>query len=147
MSLLDGYAIKLDELKQHGNLRQFRSNRQHGRYIEINQQHMLNLSSNDYLGLAADLQLREQFFDETPSDQRIMSASSSRLLTGNFPAYEALEARLSQAFQGRAALLFNSGYHMNIGILPALCDAKTLILADKLVHASIIDGIRLSSAK
>ena len=109
MSLLDGYAIKLDELKQHGNLRQFRSNRQHGRYIEINQQHMLNLSSNDYLGLAADLQLREQFFDETPSDQRIMSASSSRLLTGNFPAYEALEARLSQAFQGRAALLFNSG--------------------------------------
>ncbi|MCG4607257.1 hypothetical protein L0O74_13095, partial [Bifidobacterium longum] len=73
------------------------------------------MSSNDYLGLAADLQLREQFFDETPSDQRIMSASSSRLLTGNFPAYEALEARLSQAFQGRAALLFNSGYHMNIG--------------------------------
>lgn len=147
MSLLDGYAIKLDELKQHGNLRQFRSNRQHGRYIEINQQQMLNLSSNDYLGLAADLQLREQFFDETPSDQRIMSASSSRLLTGNFPAYEALEARLSQAFQGRAALLFNSGYHMNIGILPALADSKTLILADKLIHASMIDGIRLSTAK
>ena len=108
---------------------------------------MLNLASNDYLGLASDLSLREQFFDETPNAHRVMSSSSSRLLTGNFPEYEQLEASLSQAFAGRAALLFNSGYHMNIGILPAVSDAKTLILADKLVHASMIDGIRLSSAK
>ena len=68
-------------------------------------------------------------------------------MTGNFEEYEQFEANLSQAFLGRAALLFNSGYHMNIGILPALSDDKTLILADKLVHASMIDGIRLSSAK
>jgi 8-amino-7-oxononanoate synthase len=108
---------------------------------------MLNLASNDYLGLATDLTLREQFFDETPNERRVMSSSSSRLLTGNFPEYEQLEASLSQAFHGRAALLFNSGYHMNIGILPALSDSKTLILADKLVHASMIDGIRLSAAK
>ena len=147
MILLNGYAAKLDELKQQGNLRQFTSNVQQGRYIEINSRKMLNLSSNDYLGLASDIKLREQFFDETPNELRIMSSSSSRLLTGNFPEYEQLESSLSQAFQGRAALLFNSGYHMNIGILPALCDSKTLILADKLVHASMIDGIRLSSAK
>ena len=147
MNLLNDYAVKLDGLKQQGNLRQFTSNIQQGRYIEIKNQKMLNLSSNDYLGLAADIKFREQFFDETPNELRIMSSSSSRLLTGNFPEYEQLEASLSQAFQGRAALLFNSGYHMNIGILPALCDSKTLILADKLVHASMIDGIRLSSAK
>ena len=147
MSLLDHYAEQLDQLRQQGNFRQFRSNQQQGKTIEIQQQQMLNLSSNDYLGLAADLHLREQFFDETPNAQRLMSASSSRLLTGNFPAYEQLEATLMQLFHGRAALLFNSGYHMNIGILPALADAKTLILADKLVHASMIDGIRLSSAK
>jgi len=115
--------------------------------IEIKNQKMLNLSSNDYLGLASDLSLREQFFDETPNELRIMSSSSSRLLTGNFPEYEQLENGLSQAFHGRAVLLFNSGYHMNIGILPALSDSKTLILADKLVHASMIDGIRLSTAK
>ena len=83
---------------------------------------MLNLSSNDYLGLASDLHLREQFFDQTPNDLRVMSSSSSRLLTGNFPEYEQLEASLSQVFYGRSALLFNSGYHMNIGILPALSD-------------------------
>ncbi len=147
MSLLDHYAEQLDQLRQQGNFRQFRSNQQQGKTIEIQQQQMLNLSSNDYLGLASDLRLREQFFDETPNAQRLMSASSSRLLTGNFPAYEQLEATLTQLFHGRAALLFNSGYHMNIGILPALADTKTLILADKLVHASMIDGIRLSSAK
>lgn len=147
MSLLDHYAEQLDQLRQQGNFRQFRSNQQQGKTIEIQQQQMLNLSSNDYLGLASDLRFREQFFDETPNAQRLMSASSSRLLTGNFTVYEQLEATLTQLFHGRAALLFNSGYHMNIGILPALADAKTLILADKLVHASMIDGIRLSSTK
>ena len=147
MSMLDHYAEQLDELKTQGNLRQFRSNIQTDRWIEIDQQRMLNLSSNDYLGLAANTQLREQFFDETPNSQRWMSSSSSRLLTGNFPEYELLEQSLTHAFHGRAALLFNSGYHMNIGILPALADSKTLILADKLIHASMIDGIRLSTAK
>jgi len=146
-SLLNDYALKLDQLKQQGNLRQFSCNVQQGRMIEIHGHSMLNLASNDYLGLAADLTLREQFFDETPNQLRRMSSSSSRLLTGNFPEYELLEVGLSQAFHGRAALLFNSGYHMNIGILPALSDSKTLILADKLVHASMIDGIRLSAAK
>ena len=145
--LLDHFATQLDRLKQQGNLRQFTANTQQGRYISINNHKMLNLASNDYLGLATDLQLRERFFDETSNAQRWMSSSSSRLLTGNFPEYEQLEASLRQAFHGRAALLFNSGYHMNIGILPALADSKTLILADKLIHASMIDGIRLSTAK
>ncbi|AWL29752.1 8-amino-7-oxononanoate synthase [Acinetobacter defluvii] len=145
--LLEHFSIQLDDLKQQGNFRQFTTNIQQGRYIQINDRNMLNLASNDYLGLNADLQLREQFFDETPNDQRWMSSTSSRLLTGNFPEYEQLEESLSQAFHGRAALLFNSGYHMNIGILPALADSKTLILADKLIHASMIDGIRLSTAK
>ncbi len=152
---LNRYAEQLEQLKQQGNLRQFTANTQQGSSIQlfdrtnrqINSHKMLNLSSNDYLGLASDLSLREQFFDEIPNDLRIMSSSSSRLLTGNFPEYEQFEASLSQVFHGRSALLFNSGYHMNIGILPALSDVKTLILADKLVHASMIDGIRLSTAK
>lgn len=147
MSLLDHFATQLDDLKKQGNLRQFTSNIQQDRYITIHDKKMLNLASNDYLGLASNIQLREQFFDETPNHQRWMSSSSSRLLTGNFAEYEQLEASLSQAFQRRSALLFNSGYHMNIGILPALADSKTLILADKLIHASMLDGIRLSPAK
>lgn len=147
MSLLDHYAVQLDQLKQQGNFRQFTQNRQQGRHIQIAGKNMLNLSSNDYLGLAAQVTLREQFFDQLPLADRHLTSSSSRLLTGNFPEYEQFEQQLSQAFHGRAALLFNSGYHMNIGILPALSDNRTLILADKLVHASMIDGIRLSAAK
>lgn len=147
MALLDHYAQQLDELKQSGNLRQFIANQQQGATIQIAGQQMLNLSSNDYLGLAANVELREEFLQQQPVERCYFSSSSSRLLTGNYEEYEQLEASLSHAFRGRSALLFNSGYHMNIGILPAICDSRTLILADKLVHASMIDGIRLSAAK
>ena len=146
MSLLDHYAEQLDQLKQQGNFRQFTANQQQGRWITIQDRTMLNLASNDYLGLAADLSLREEFLDTLKIERALFSSSSSRLLTGNFAEYEQFENSLSKAF-GRAALLFNSGYHMNIGILPALADSKTIILADKLVHASMIDGIRLSNAQ
>lgn len=146
MSLLDHYAEQLDQLKQQGNFRQFTANQQQGRWITIQDRTMLNLASNDYLGLAADLSLREEFLDTLQIDRALFSSSSSRLLTGNFAEYEQFENSLSKTF-GRAALLFNSGYHMNIGILPALADSKTVILADKLVHASMIDGIRLSNAQ
>ena len=146
MSLLDHYAEQLDQLKQQGNFRQFTANQQQGKWITIQDRTMLNLASNDYLGLAADLSLREEFLDTLKIERALFSSSSSRLLTGNFAEYEQFENSLSKAF-GRAALLFNSGYHMNIGILPALADSKTIILADKLVHASMIDGIRLSNAQ
>ena len=86
--LLEHFSAQLDQLKQQGNFRQFTSNIQQDRYIQINDRRMLNLASNDYLGLNSDQQLREQFFDETPNDQRWMSSTSSRLLTGNFPEYE-----------------------------------------------------------
>ena len=146
MSLLDHYTEQLEQLKQQGNFRQFTLNQQQGRWITIQDRTMLNLASNDYLGLAADLNLREEFLDTLKIERALFSSSSSRLLTGNFAEYEQFENSLSKAF-GRAALLFNSGYHMNIGILPALADSKTIILADKLVHASMIDGIRLSTAQ
>lgn len=75
------------------------------------------------------------------------TSSSSRLLTGNFSIYDRLEQQLADDFGTEAALTFNSGYHANTGILPAVSNTHTLILADKLVHASLIDGIRLSAAK
>lgn len=147
MNPLDFYAEQLDALTATGNFRAFRDNHQQGSQIIINGRSMLNLSSNDYLGLAAQSHLLEDFLQQTDPELLRLSASSSRLLTGQFAVYRELEQDLSQAFAGRAALLLNSGYHMNIGILPALADSRSIILADKLVHASLIDGMRLAAAK
>ena len=132
-----------------------------GRHVIINDQKLLNIASNDYLGLGSDGVLQAEFFEQlyqSPQAQLPkMSATSSRLLTGNDTQLTALESELQAWYQAaidkqapsKSVLVFNSGYHANIGILPALTTlpVKTLILADKLVHASIIDGIRLSQSK
>ncbi len=107
---------------------------------------MINLSSNDYLGLSQRGDLWQAFADGQPLDASMMSACSSRLLTGDHRHYAALEQTLCRLFGREAALVYPSGYHTNIGILPALTDSRDVIFADKLVHASIIDGLRLSQA-
>lgn len=141
------FEEELERLNSTNNLRRLPQDRHVGREIEVKGQRMLNLSSNDYLGLATDEALCGKFFRTLTPEKMLLTASSSRLLTGNFPVYEEVEEQLAVLFGTEAALVFGSGYHMNAGILPAVADAHTLILADKLVHASLIDGIRLSAAK
>ena len=104
-----------------------------------------NLPSHDYLGLGADTGLQQSFFASASNRAIPMTSSASRLLSGRQREYEELENFLGQLY-GRPCLLFNSGYHANTGMIQALADSKTLIVADKLVHASIIDGITLSKA-
>lgn len=147
MNLFDNWEKELTLLEDKNNLRRLPVVRHSGREVEVNGNVMLNLSSNDYLGLAAHLPLRTEFLHSLTPETFLPSSSSSRLLTGNFDIYTRLEKLLARMFKKESALVFNSGYHMNTGILPAMSDARTLILADKLVHASIIDGIRLSAAK
>ena len=147
MSLFEELEQELDCLKSKNNLRRLPATHHRGREVEADGNVMLNLSSNDYLGLATDADLRAGFLQTLTPDSFLPSASSSRLLTGNFDIYTRLEERLAELFGRESALVFSSGYHMNAGILPAVSNVRTLILADKLVHASLIDGIRLSSAK
>lgn len=147
MNVIEQMQQELQTLKERSNLRALPALMHEGRDVIANGRRMLNLSSNDYLGLAADRKLREEFLQELTADNFLPTSSSSRLLTGNFNIYEELEQTLAQLFGTEAALVFNSGYHANTGILPAVSDAQTLILADKLVHASLIDGIRLSAAR
>ncbi len=147
MSIIDQMQHELQQLQEGSNLRRLPQMVHDGRDVVVNGQRMLNLSSNDYLGLAADKGLREEFLQTLTPETFLPTSSSSRLLTGNFSIYDELEAELARLFGTEAALVFNSGYHANTGILPAVSNAQTLILADKLVHASIIDGIRLSTAR
>ena len=106
---------------------------------------VVDLSSNDYLGLAERIDLREEFYSQHSPASMPMSASASRLLGGRQREFDSFEHTLADAYR-RPALLFNSGYHANVGLIQALADSHTLIVADRLVHASIIDGIRLSGA-
>lgn len=150
--IYESYAEELERLKATGSLRALPQAESLGRWISRDGRRMLNLSSNDYLGLAAEQSLAEEFADSLHSTSSgggwlPLSSSSSRLLTGNHEAYGALEERLAAMYGRESALVLSSGYHMNSGVLPALCDRRTLILADKLVHASIIDGIRLCEGR
>ena len=144
---LDSFSKELERLDQAGNLRKLRTVTHDGKHIIVDGRRMLNLSSNDYLGLAADGGMLSTFLSGLDDCVPAMSSSSSRLLTGNYPEFDHLERQLAASYGKEAALTFNSGYNMNMGILPAISDTSTLILADKLVHASLIDGLRLSAAK
>ena len=111
----------------------------------------LNLAGNDYLGLAGNRKLVSEFYaglDRADSLELYRPGSgASRLMTGNHAGYRQLEQALAELYTADRALVFNSGYHINIGLLPALSGRDDLILADKLCHASLIDGMRLSRAR
>ncbi len=123
--------------------------------LEHQGKNYLNLAGNDYLGLTGNLTLLQQFYanleqeDITPQHLGLygLGSGASRLMTGNHDQYAQLEEGLARYYHKEKALIFNSGYHINIGLLPALTRKGDLILADKLCHASLIDGMRLSNAK
>ena len=138
---------RLDELRSEDRYRVLPdTGKRNGKYITVEGQPLLNLSSNDYLGLGDDSVLRAAFTAAFLEHGYLMTSSSSRLLTGNHYLYEQLERELAHLYDREAALVFNSGYHANTGILPALTCRHDLILSDKLNHASIIDGSRISEA-
>ena len=144
---MDAFKQQLEKLSAQNQYRSIPDLVHQGRYITRENRKMLNMSSNDYLSLASNENFRQSFLQQYGDNFPSFTSSSSRLLTGNFPVYTDLEQLIAQRFQRESALLFNSGYHANLGILPALTTTKSLILADKLVHASMIDGIRLSQCE
>lgn len=148
--LYQSYAEELEQIKKQNSFRFFKDiERDNEGYIKLATQkmgQMLDLSSNDYLGLSFDQQLLEEFKETYGLPLHGLGSASSRLLTGHFEEHAKLEGLMAEAF-GRAALVFNSGYHTNLGVLPALADERSLIVSDELIHASIIDGIRLTKAQ
>jgi 8-amino-7-oxononanoate synthase len=103
------------------------------------------MCSNDYLGLAGHPALREAAC--AAMERYGFGSGASRLVSGTSSQHQALEHRIAQFKGTEAALLFNSGYAANTGIIPAVAGAGDVILSDSLNHASIIDGCRLSKAE
>ena len=103
-----------------------------------------NFSSNNYLGLADSPVLRDAAI--SAMHEYGFGAGASRLIVGNLSPHRALETRIARWKRTDAALLFNSGYHANVGVISALAGPDDVVFSDALNHASIIDGCRLSRA-
>ncbi|XOF35268.1 MAG: aminotransferase class I/II-fold pyridoxal phosphate-dependent enzyme [Candidatus Electrothrix sp. YB6] len=145
---------RLDQLHRQGLQRVLRPVQLADGYIQCSGKRYLNLAGNDYLGLGGSRELLRKFYaDLTPATcfelygLYGLGSGASRLMTGSHAQYHRLEEQLALLYKKDKALVFNSGYQINIGILPALAQKGDLILADKLCHASLIDGMRLTRAR
>jgi len=104
----------------------------------------VHFTSNNYLGLSTDPRIVEASVEATR--RYGASTSASRLLCGSTPLHDALEAKLARLKRTEACLLFSSGYLANVGLISALAGPDDAVFSDRLNHASIIDGCRLSRA-
>ncbi|MBT9163308.1 MAG: 8-amino-7-oxononanoate synthase/2-amino-3-ketobutyrate coenzyme A ligase [Chloroflexi bacterium] len=114
-------------------------------WVTLEGRKVLNLCSNNYLGMASHPDVKEAAVQGTR--EWGCGTGASRLICGNFSFHRVLERRLA-AFKGtEAALLYSSGYTANLGVISALAGSEDCIFSDELNHASIIDGCRLSQAR
>lgn len=113
--------------------------------LEVDGRRVLNFSSNNYLGLADSSLLRDAAI--RAMHEHGFGAGASRLIVGNLAPHRRLETRIAQWKRTDAALLFNSGYHANVGTIAALAGPDDVVFSDELNHASLIDGCRLSRAR
>lgn len=108
----------------------------------------LDLSSNDYLGLASHpawlAGIRRRLDEQAAEPQMTVAAPASRLLRGNTERHMALEARLAAWKGTEAALLFTSGFQANVGLLSTVVERRDRVISDAANHASLIDGLRLA---
>jgi len=118
-----------------GTIRSLRSNE-----VEI------DFFSNDYLGFSRNKAIDQKYLSSLKELDFPNGSTGSRLISGNFQIHENTEGDLAVFFQAEAALLFNSGYDANLGLLSAILQRNDCVFYDRLAHASIRDGIQLSKA-
>lgn len=111
----------------------------------INGKEVINLSSNNYLGLAGDERLKEASIRAT--EKYGAGAGAVRTIIGTLDIHEELELKLAKFKKAEAVIVFQSGFMANMGAIPAIMTKDDAIISDELNHASIIDGCRLSGAK
>lgn len=141
----DFFGEQLQALRAHSLYRQLREiGSAQGATVDFVGKHLVNFSSNDYLGLANEPRLREAAI--ATMDKFGLGAGASRLVSGTQSPHLHLENALAKWKETEAALCFSSGYAAALGTIPALLSNNDIILLDKLCHASLIDGAKLSGA-
>ena len=115
-----------------------------GNKVVIDGKEYLNFASNDYLGISTKTNLIDEFLTNNES---LFSSASARLLSGSSSEFCELEKTLANIFKKESALIFNTGYQCNLGVISALCRKGDIVFSDKLNHASIIDGMKLSDGE
>ena len=140
------FADELKRLKEQSLYRSMRTmDSEQSKYVNMQGRKILMFASNSYLDLAADDRVKKAASEATLKWGA--GSGGSRLTTGNTALHEALESKLAQFKDTEAALVFNTGYMANVGIISALCNSDTVIFSDEYNHASIIDGCRLAKSK
>ena len=143
---MNNWQRELDQLDRQGMLRTLRVvEGGQGQKVRVNGREVLLLCSNNYLGIADHPALVEAMLVATR--QFGAGSGASRLISGTLPVHVVLEERIATFKGTQAALMFNSGYAANTGILQGLFGPDDVIFSDELNHASIIDGCRLSMAR
>jgi len=140
------YAEALQRLREEGLHRSLkRIDGSQGPRVMLGDRRMVLLCSNNYLGLASDARLKEAAIRAT--EKYGVGTGASRLVSGTMELHEVLEQRLARFKGTEAALVFNSGYAANTGVIPALVGKGDVVFSDRLNHASIVDGCLLSRAR
>jgi glycine C-acetyltransferase len=137
---------ELDQLRQQGLFRPLRVlGSAQDTEVVVDGKHVLNLSSNNYLGLTTHPRLKTAMIEAT--EQWGAGSGAVRTIAGTMTIHEDLERRLAEFKHTEASLVFQSGFTANLGVLQSLVREGDVIISDELNHASIIDGIRLSKAE
>jgi len=126
---------ELDKIKKNNLYRKLKYGKSQGSHITINTKKLLNLCSNDYLGIP------------TTKIQTKQLQSSSRLVSGNDESYKKLEDKLAKHKSQQNSLIYPTGYMANLGAISTIANKGDLIFSDELNHASIIESCKLSDAK
>lgn len=139
------FEAELAELRERSLLRHLREiDSPQQPEMELTGRRLINFSSNDYLGLATEPALREAA--KQAIDQYGLGAGASRLISGTLSPHARLEEKIAEWKRTEAALTFTSGYSAAVGTLSGLLRKDDVVILDKLSHASLIDGARLSGA-
>ena len=126
---------ELKEIKKYNLYRKMRDSKITGAYITINSKTLINLCSNDYLGITQ------------PKLSNKQNQSSSRLVSGNDSSFRILEEKLAKHKSQEHSLIFPTGYMANLGVISSIIGKNDLVLSDKLNHASLIEACKLTNAK